>query len=101
VIGGRGCLSPPFTISLLCVYLDAEVVSRGQVGDGIVQLDVACVHAVPPQIPVDADGVPLHHVCVRDEVPSVACFDAGVDLHLHFVQLLHDVVEAVSDGYYG
>ena len=87
---------------LLLVHPDAEAVGRGQVSDGIVQLDVACVHAVPPAVPVEADGVPLWAAFrVRDEVPLVAGVDQLADLHLHLLQLLHDVVEAVGDGHYG
>lgn len=85
---------------LLLIDLDAEGVGRGQVGDGVHDLGVGHIHAFPPLIPCDADGVPLHHALVRDEVPSVAGVDTGANLTAEDIKLLHDVVKPVGDGHY-
>ena len=86
---------------LLLIDPDAEGVCRGQVGDGVHDLGVGHIHAVPPLVAGDADGVPLHHVLVRDEIPSVAGVDTIANLTAEDIKLLHDVVKPVGDGYYG
>jgi len=86
---------------LLPVYLDAQVLGAGNGRERRAKRVVGVIHVVPPQVTIDADGVPLHHVLVRDEVPSVAGVDTGAKLVAEGVKLFPDVVEPVSDGHYG
>lgn len=93
-------LASPLSL-LLLVYLDAEVLGAGDGRERRTKRIVGVVHVVPPLVTIDADGVPLRHVLVRDEIPSVAGVDTGAKLVAEGVKLLPDVVEPVGDGYYG